>query len=203
MVDLLDQIIATSTNVLALSSARQYVGLTTTALAFAITAKELGMKVALIDLCYSPCCKNSPDSQVNTKATTGQSGSNDSLVESLGIAKLRTLRDASNLGMSLGEAIVTSQQDQTAVLAVGNDLDARVASSAITRIAANNDFVLIDAGIVGAPERSLTEWIEPVQGASLLVDLSEGSRYDAARIAAANQLNESSPNFLGVIENLV
>lgn len=203
MISVIDQVIASSTNVLAFSSARQQVGLTTTTLAFALAAREAGMKVAMIDLCYEDQSDMSygPSQPLNKARSSSQSV--ESLTQSLGLSKLRSLREASMLGMSLGEAIITSQSERASLLAAGHNLEPQIASAAIQRIAAANDFVLIDAGIVGAPERSLSEWIEPVQGASLLVDLAEGSRYDAARLAAANQLSKVSSQFLGVIENLV
>ncbi len=189
MIAIIDQVIASSTKVLALGSARQQVGLTTTTLAFAHTALELGMKVAIIDLC-SPIRSQSHEKRYG-------------LTNSLGFTKVRTLSETATLGMALGEAIVSSTREKASLILAGDNLESNVAKAAITRIAESHDFVLIDAGIVGAPERSLSEWIEPVRGAALLVDLAEGSRHDAARCAAADQLTSISSSFLGVIENLV
>ena len=175
-----DQAISLGAGTLGLCSTRRSVGLTTMTLSLARTAINRGARVAMIDL------------------TENQSG----VARQLGFEKIPSLEETVRQGFSLDQAIITSKEEQAFLMLGGKLLPSAATQAIIHRLSDSFDLVLIEAGIAGATERLLDQWLRPVGGASLLVDLAS-NQLDAPRRAAAEYLVNSEGTFLGVLENLV
>lgn len=176
----IDKTISLGAGTLGICSTRRSVGLTTMTLSLARTAINRGARVAMIDL------------------TENQSG----IAHQLGFEKIPSLEETVRQGFSLDQAIITSKEEQAFLMLGGKLLPNMATKAIIHRLSNSFDLVLLEAGIAGATERLLDQWLRPVGGASLLVDLAS-NQLDAPRRAAAEYLGNSEGKFLGVLENLV
>ncbi len=177
---ILDQVMMQKASTLGLSSTRRSVGLTTMTLALARTAINRGARVAMIDL------------------TENQSG----IVSRFGFEQIPSIEETTRRGLSLDQAVITSKEEQAFLMLGGKPMPKQATQAIIHRLGRSFDLILIEAGIAGSTERTLDQWLEPVEGSSLLIDLAS-NRLNAPRSAAADYLMNSGGNFLGVLENFV